>query len=177
MNRSIWIKIGVALLVVAAVLIWRHFAIQGAGSHDSRIGQPAPTFTLPNSSDGREISLADYAGEPVILDFWSLTCPPCIEEMRHLRSMHNESDGEINILSINIDSGTVGRDARVKEMVESNQLRFPVLLDDGPTERAYDIKIMPTIFLVDGDGDIARVYRGVTESNVLRAAVQSASKR
>lgn len=177
MNRSIWMKIGIALLLVAGLLVWRHFAIQGAGSRDSRVGQPAPAFSLINSSDGREVSLADYAGEPVILDFWSLTCPPCIEEMRHLRAMHNESDGAINILSINIDSGAVSRDARVKEMVESNQLRFPVLLDDGPTERAYDIQIMPTIFVVDGNGNIARVYRGVTESNVLRAAVQNASNK
>jgi thiol-disulfide isomerase/thioredoxin len=109
----------------------------------------------------------------VLLDFWSLTCPPCIEEMRHLRGVHRKSNGEFNIVSINIDPPSYQRDQQVVEMANGKGLEFPVLLDDGPVGSAYDIEIMPTLFLIDADGKIARVFKGVTGEAVISKAFES----
>lgn len=173
MTNNLWFKIGLVILAIGGVLLARHMAIENSGTSDPRIGTQAPDFELSHATSNKTSALRDYQGEPVLLDFWSLTCPPCIEEMQTLRSIHRESKGEFNILSINIDAPSTRRDQRVKTMTEGKGIDFPVLLDHGPVARDYQIEIMPTLVLVDPQGHIARVFKGLTTAVELKKAYHS----
>ncbi|PKM78942.1 MAG: hypothetical protein CVU88_08365 [Firmicutes bacterium HGW-Firmicutes-13] len=83
-----------------------------------KAGFLAPNFTL-NDLEGNKRSLDDYCGFLLVI-FWSTGCPDCAEDMALLEEMHT-SDGEINVLSINVQEDK----EMVRKYVEDNGYSFP----------------------------------------------------
>ena len=92
-------------------------------------GQQAPEFTL-DTMDGNQISLSDYRGKKVVLiDFWSTTCKPCLQEMPELVKIYNErKDKGFEILAIATDPPETV--ANVRPVAKNHGMIFPVLLDE-----------------------------------------------
>jgi peroxiredoxin len=124
------------------------------------VGKPAPGFTLP-TLDGTEVSLSQFSGQPVLINFWASWCLPCREEMPELvRSYESHKAEGLMILGVNLtySDSFPGIQAFANEF----NITFPVLLDeDGTvTQRLYPILGLPTSFFVNRDGIIARVHMG-----------------
>lgn len=124
-----------------------------AGSHQSsvaRVGEPAPYFELKDL-EGQSVSLDDFSGKPILLNFWATWCPPCRLEMPYLEQVYEEwSDQGLVVLAINEGESS----AQVREFVQSYGLTFPVLLDTrGAVAQAYNPQeFLPTSFFIDRDG-------------------------
>jgi peroxiredoxin len=117
---------------------------------------PAPTFTL-SDLDGNSHHLADYAGKPVIINFWATWCPPCREEMPSMqRGWEAVREEGIAMLAIN-----VGEDEdKVFAFLANYALDFPILFDhDSSVLKAWPVKGLPTTLVLDPQGRI--VYRAV----------------
>jgi cytochrome c biogenesis protein CcmG, thiol:disulfide interchange protein DsbE len=119
----------------------------------------APDFTL-STLDGGEISLADFSGQPILINLWASWCGPCRAEMPAMQAMYEmyKADGFM-ILAINATNQDNLKD--VSEFVDEFDLTFPILLDsNGDVSIAYQLQALPTSFFVDKIGIIQEVVIG-----------------
>ena len=123
-------------------------------SSTASAGNNAPTFTLRDINK-KEVSLEDYRGKVVLVNFWATWCGPCQAEMPHLQKMYAElEDQGFVVLSISADNA---RDAsKVKPLIKRNRYTFPVLLDtDSTVLNQYNPEsVLPYNVLIGKDGNI-----------------------
>ena len=125
-------------------------------AHLSR-GMPAPEFALPDIN-GDMVSLADFKGKYVYIDFWATWCGPCKIEIPYLEKMTEEyKDKNLEIISISVD-----RDKQAWiDMVTEDQPQWIQLHDSIMINDEYLVKYIPTFVLIDREGKIidARAHR------------------
>ena len=128
------------------------------GSSDGNIlGKKAPYFTAV-SIDNTLINLNDFLGNPVILNFWAIRCPYCVEEMPYLQQVYEEHavDGLI-VLGVN-DAESAGN---VKPYIENHKYTFTIILDeDSSIGNKYGVYYLPTTYLIDRDGIVRDIIIG-----------------
>lgn len=130
--------------------------LTGAG-----VGMPAPNFKLQNPN-GQTVSLSDFQGKPILLNFWATRCPPCREEMPYIQEIYEEWSGKgLEVLAINIGESP----STVEEFIKSHNLSLPVLLDAKQAVAIkYNITGIPTTFFIDKDGIIQVKIIGAFQS-------------
>ena len=112
---------------------------------------PLASSTVPETL-AKPVSLADFKGKVVFLNFWATWCGPCRAEMPSMEALYDKfKDRGFEILAVN--SGE--RTPDVLSFMKENQLTFPALLDtNGQVSRTYGIQAIPTSFLIDRSGMI-----------------------
>lgn len=130
-------------------------AVIGAG-RGPQVGDPAPEFAL-RALDGDTVRLSDFAGRPVLVNFWASWCPPCRAEMPRFEEAH--AAGRVVVLGVNtLDADN---EAEARAAARDLGVTFPVLFDEqGDAQRAYSVRGLPTTFLVGPDGRILAVHPG-----------------
>jgi len=110
----------------------------------------APAFTLTNL-EGKSISLADFRGKVVVLDFWATWCPPCKREIPDFIDLQKEYGSRgVQIVGIALDEPE-----KVRAFAQQNGMNYPVLLgSDEVTMRYGGIEGIPTTFIIDKSGRI-----------------------
>jgi len=138
-------------------------------------GSQAPDFALP-LLDGGTLRLGDERGHPVGLVFFASWCEPCKIELpgvnalaRSLRSTGHTT----RLYAVN----TEGDRARAQELAQRLELTLPIAIDDGSVASAYRVQTIPHTVLLDGDGKVAAVLRGMQSEADLRAAVDAIERR
>lgn len=118
--------------------------------NDTTYGK-AQDFTITDL-DGNEVSLSDFRGKKVFLNFWATWCPPCKAEMPEIEKVYQETkDSDLVILAVEIGEPL----DTVKTFIEDNKYNFKVLLDsDKDIATTYGISAIPTSFFIDEDGNI-----------------------
>ena len=125
------------------------------------VGKLAPDFTL-STLDGTEVSLSQFRGQPVLINFWASWCFSCREEMPEMVRMYKSHKAEgLMILGVNLTFQDALPD--VQAFVSEFNITFPILLDeDGTvTEKLYQIPGIPTTIFVKRDGTIERIQAGL----------------
>lgn len=142
------------------LLVCAPLAAQKPGDSLVARGDTAPGFTLKNLA-GDSVRLADYAGHPVLIDFWASWCPPCQEETPLIVAAWDaHHDSGFVVLAVN------GRDQetsmrQVRRFVKEFAMPFPVLLDEkGKVRKQYALRTLPTLVFVGSDGVIRAVEDG-----------------
>jgi cytochrome c biogenesis protein CcmG, thiol:disulfide interchange protein DsbE len=115
----------------------------------------APPFTL-RDLDGRQVSLADFRGRTVVLNFWATWCGPCRAEAPTFSSFA-EDHPEVTVLGIVAD----GPPAKVRGTATSIGMTFPILMGDPETLAAYDVGLFPTTVVVAPDGSVRSATGGM----------------
>lgn len=115
------------------------------------VDAPAPDFRLQDLN-GREVSLAGLRGRPVLLVFGTTWCPYCREEIPRIKEIHAKGRGKnLEVLNIYVNE----TEKKVREFAARYSLPYPVLLDrDGKVAERYQVRGVPMIVLVDGQGII-----------------------
>ena len=124
---------------------------------------PAPEFTLPNLHGGKDVSLANYRGKVVLIDFWATWCGPCRITLPHLESLQQKygKDG-LQVLGISIDEKPP---ATVREeLAKMNMgLSYPLAIADEKLLSDYEgVYSIPITFLIDKKGNVRDVFKGVS---------------
>jgi|SRR5215469_9443767 len=140
-------------------------------SHAGFFARPAPNFSLPEVNGGR-VDLDSYRGRPVLLVFWTTSCPICQRELPMLSQLAPtfRSKG-VTLLPINLDGETQAAD-----FLSSNNLNLTSLFDsDYKVAHAYRVGGVPKFVLIDKDGKVRRSSSGWASESVLRDWVDSVS--
>jgi peroxiredoxin len=124
---------------------------------DLTLAEEVPDVALPVlGSDDEEISLADYRGQPLVVNFWSSTCVPCIEEMPDFQGVHESLGDQVAFVGINVTDD----DASAEQMAETTGVTYDLVKDrTSEVMRALEVTNLPTTFLVDAEGTIVDVAR------------------
>jgi len=111
----------------------------------------APDFQLQNLA-GQSITLSDFRGKPVVLNFWATWCGPCAFEMPYIQEIYDERSSEgLVVLAINWGESA----SQVEQFMQNHNLSIPVLLDTKKVvAQKYNIRAFPTTFFIDKDGII-----------------------
>ena len=120
----------------------------------------APEFTLPNIQE-QPVSLADYQGQVVLLNFWATWCKDCAKEMPEFEKLYQaHREHGLSILAIALDKeGLPAVEAFLKK--EQLTLSYPILLDrDGRVARDYRLSWVPVTIVVGRDGKIIETVLG-----------------
>lgn len=121
------------------------------------VGNLAPDFTL-TSTTGETVSLSDYRGKRVMVNFWGTWCPPCRAEMPDMEKFYQEND--VEILAVNL-TPTESNVSDVTDFIDEFGLSFQVLLDEElNVSSQYGIQSVPTSFMIDSKGIVQYVALG-----------------
>ena len=153
----------VLVLIIGALLLG---ACSSSGAIE--VGKKAVDFTL-NDIDGNKISLADYNGKVVVLDFFADWCPPCRQEVPDFIELEKQygSQGFSMIGVALVDQSAA------KAFSGKMGINYPVLIDDGKVSAEYGpIRSIPTTFVIGKDGKIAKVYIGYRSKDVFEKDIK-----
>lgn len=137
------------------------------------IGQEAPDFTQ-NNPDGEALSLSDFRGKYVLIDFWASWCRPCREENPNVVRIYNEyKDKGFEILGVSLDDDR----AAWLQAIEADQLEWPQVSDlkrwENAVAQQYAVTAIPHTVLIDKDGKIiAKNLRGPSLEEKLAELMQ-----
>ncbi len=133
----------------------------------------APDFTVQDSSDGI-YSLSDFLGTPVLLNFWSSNCPPCMSEMPLFQTAWETYGDRVQFLIVNLTDGYNDTFASAMKVVEENGYTFPVFFDTTSAGAyAYGIRSIPMTYFIDANGVIVSEHLGMLTEATLEAGIQS----
>jgi cytochrome c biogenesis protein CcmG, thiol:disulfide interchange protein DsbE len=138
-------------------------------------GNPlVPDFTLKNEK-GEEVSLSDYSGKVVILNFWASWCPPCKAEMPEFKEMNNELKASKNVvlLTINLTDGQRETKEKAVKFLKDNKYDFTVLFDEeGIAAGIFGIQSIPTTAIIDKEGYLHDYIMGATTKHTVLKSVE-----
>ncbi len=153
-------KIFSITLIVFAIATFLIFAGCKSSSND---------FTLTDLG-GNELSLSDFYGEILVLNFWATWCPPCREEIPDFVAVCNKyKNKDVQFIGIsNEDISTL------RNFVEDYNISYPILVDDANVMEKWGIRAIPTTFVFDRDGQVIFKNVGMMTGEQLENIIEDA---
>jgi thiol-disulfide isomerase/thioredoxin len=142
------------------------------------LGAAAPDFSLPAVGSGDMISVEQFRGKTVLLDFWATWCPPCREQMPVVQKLADDPElsEALRVISVNADDPGAGRNAKIAQFLATNGYSFTTVLDDGRAMNAYGVSHLPTLVIISPDGTISYIESGVHGEDDLREMIAAAAR-
>jgi peroxiredoxin len=137
-------------------------------------GKRAPDFSL-RTVEGKKVSLSDYKGKAVLINFWATWCAPCKIEMPWLVSLRNQYAGQgFEILGVNADDAGTPR-TKLAKFGQEQGLNYPLLVGDDAMSRKYGgVEFLPTSYFVGRDGKIVAETAGLVSKSDVEASIKKA---
>jgi peroxiredoxin len=172
------VVIGVLAFIVAGLL--RPSAASTTPSSSGapvglQVGDAAPNFTL-TTLDGKQVSLSQFRGKPVMLNFWYSTCPGCLAEIPGMQRFYSAQQGagkDFVILGVN----SVDNAQTAQQFTQQNGLTYSLALDNNQqVATLYHLTATPTSYFIDRQGIIRSVVVGPVDESTLQQDVAEISQ-
>lgn len=131
----------------------------------------APAIT-GQTITGEPFDLADYAGKPIILNFWASWCGPCRREIPAIAAFA-KSHPEIQVLGVDYLDDV----ADAATFAKANGATWPSVVDDGPIGSGYKVPGLPTTFLINSQGQIVERILGEVTEPMLAARIKAMNEQ
>jgi len=131
-----------------------------SNSRPPGINKLAPDFTVKDSD--HTVTLSEYRGKPVLLNFWATWCPPCVEEMPSLVQLQQKMKGKITVIAVSTDI-----DANAyHHFIKANNIDLLTVRDgDQKSNALYGTFKFPETYAIDSKGVIRRKFIGAVDWN------------
>ena len=156
-----------ASLVASALIM----VVSAARAADE--GDPAPAFSARSLNGEGNISLSEYRGKVVYLDFWASWCAPCQAALPALEELRKEFPADqFQVIAVNVDTDP----EKALRLLAKHKIGYPSAADpEGVLPQSFGLKTMPTSYLIDRAGVVRLVHPGFRSSDVadLRARIKT----
>jgi thiol-disulfide isomerase/thioredoxin len=136
-------------------------------------GKPAPAFTLV-TLDGKKVSLSDFKGKPVLVNFWATWCGPCKVEMPWFEEFNKQYASQGLVILGLADDVDAGNEA-IAKVAKKTGVTYPILLTDGKVQKEYapaGMDYLPMSFYVDRNGVIVEETAGLGGKDEIEAHIK-----
>ena len=148
-------------IVVSTIAVLALINLPLFGLGPASVGKMAPNFKLKNLKSGENISLQDYRGKIVILDFWATWCAPCKESLPELAQLAEENQS-LSLLAVNIDD----KEDNAIRFLNKYDLQLTALFDENKdVVGMYEIPAMPSAIIIDQKGYIRFLHLGYNKNH------------
>jgi len=156
--------VAVILILLSSVILFSCSKDQGGDGNgarsSARTGTAAPDFTLQDLH-GRDVTLSQFRGKVVLLEFWATWCPPCRATVPELVALQGRYKGRaFTVLGISVNDEGGNLRAELSDFSGKFHINYPVLLGNEAVERDYKVWSIPRSFLIDKNGKIRDSYSG-----------------
>lgn len=141
-------------------------------------GKRAGNFTLHDLS-GRSVSLQDYTGKPVVVNFWATWCPPCLQEMPWFEDLSREYAGTgLTILGLSLDIETNSATPEtIAATVKRIGVTYPILVSDKSVQLLYGhVPLLPETFYIDRSGVVVEDVWGHADQRMIERYISEIVK-
>jgi len=129
----------------------------------------APDFTLSDAS-GNPVTLSDFRGKVVLLNFWATWCPPCkVETPWFIELQQTYGDQHFVVLAVSVDED--GWES-VKPYIDENGINYRVMIGNATMAAMYGVKSLPTTLIIDKSGRIASTHFGLVSKSEYSAGIE-----
>lgn len=151
----------VAVVLVAGLIIYAFQPSQPIGEGDT-----APDVLLV-MTDGEQKALSSYRGKVVVLDFWATWCAPCRFTMPKMIDFHRRHKGQnVEVIGVAVD---VTSREEVEQFLKEMGVDYPIAVDsNGEAKKAFEIKSLPTLFVIGKEGNILLRMEGYDPQNTIQ---------
>jgi cytochrome c biogenesis protein CcmG, thiol:disulfide interchange protein DsbE len=150
-------KFPISLVLIALVL---SMAACTSQSRPPGINVAAPDFTIKDSD--HTVTLSQYKGKPVLLNFWATWCPPCVEEMPSLVQLQQKMKGKITVIAVSTDID----DDAYHHFLKANHVDLLTVRDgDQRVNQMYGTLKFPETYAIDSKGIVRRKFIGAVDWN------------
>jgi thiol-disulfide isomerase/thioredoxin len=136
-------------------------------------GEKAPEFHAPRLNGDGGVSLGEFRGKVVYLDFWASWCAPCLVSLPVLEELRQEFPADrFQILAVNLDR----EPAKARSFLRKRKIGYPSATDpEGRIPETFGLETMPTSYLIDAKGVVRYVHTGFRKGDVgvIRARIQN----
>ena len=123
-------------------------------------GDKAPAIKLVTTS-GQPVTLANYKGYVLIMDFFATWCVPCKESIPHLNGLNRKYGKQgLQVLGVSVDEGG---EREVKNFIAERKISYPVAVAPEDLQTEYGLRSIPTIYVINKKGLVAEKYQGFSE--------------
>jgi cytochrome c biogenesis protein CcmG, thiol:disulfide interchange protein DsbE len=128
-------------------------------SRPARIGSTAPDFTVQDAA--QKVTLSQFKGHVVVLNFWATWCPPCIEEMPSLVQMQQKmKEKGVTVLAVSVDAD----DGAYRRFLQDHDVNLLAVRDpDQKSNQLYGTFKFPETYIIDRDGVVRRKFIGAVD--------------
>ena len=138
-------------------------------------GVMAPSFSGTIYKDKSPWTLDDARGKPLIMDFWYMSCMPCIKAIPHLNEVYEEFGDRLTVIGVNSLDNNEKDINKLPKFIGQNELSYPILLTEPSTDSLYQVRAYPSLYVLDKEGKVIFNQIGFNEalSDTLRSVLQS----
>ena len=131
----------------------------------------APDFTVYDKA-GSEVTLRQFFGKPIVLNFWASWCGPCQSEMPDFNEKYAELAGDVHFLMVNMTDGTRETVETASAFIDKNGYTFPVFYDTSyDAARTYGAYSLPTSFFINAQGQVIAQAVGAIDGETLQRGI------
>ena len=143
-----------------------------ASQEDETEPMMAPDFIVLDR-EGEEVSLSDFIGKPVILNFWASWCGPCKSEMPEFETAYQKYREEIQFMMVNLTDGNRETVETAAEYIAGEGYTFPVFFDtESDAAISYGATSIPVTYFVDAEGHLVAYGSGALSGEILQSGME-----
>ncbi len=186
-NKKIWLIVIIIIAILGGFYISGYFNYNsGFSNKPNNPDQQSQSQTSSNDSfdlapdfeikltDGTTEKLSSLKGKTVLLNFWSVDCPPCLAEIKDIEEVYKKANNNLQVIGVATDRASADETLKV---LANNGGSYPIMVDDHNFAFAlYGIRATPTTIIINPKGEIVARHIGAATDAQLTALVEKASK-